>query len=194
MKTLNLLTTLAALLVGSVSLNATTVIPPTFEQLVDQAQEIFQGSVTKVDSQWIGEGADRHIVSYITFEVKDALKGAPGKSYTMRAFGGTVDGETMMIGDGPKFEVGDEDIVFVENNGSQVVPLVGLMHGRFHVRKDQSGKAMVTTNEDKPLRNVTRLGREAETGTSTEAVLTPEAFKAAIQSRVQSGQSNQSRH
>ena len=194
MKTLNLLTTLAALLVGSVSLDATTVIPPTFEQLVDQAQEIFQGSVTKVDSQWIGEGADRHIVSYITFEVKDALKGAPGKTYTMRAFGGTIDGETMMIGDGPKFEVGDEDILFVENNGTQVVPLVGLMHGQFHVRRDQSGKAMVTTNEDKPLRNVTRLGRETETGTSTEAVLTPEAFKAAIQSRVQSGQSNQSHH
>jgi len=194
MKKFNLLTTLAALLVGSVSLNATTVIPPTFEQLVDQAQEIFQGSVTKVDSQWIGEGGDRHIVSYITFEVKDALKGAPGKTYTMRAFGGTIDGETMMIGDGPKFEVGDEDILFVENNGTQVVPLVGLMHGQFHVRRDQSGKAMVTTNEDKPLRNVTRLGRETETGTSTEAVLTPEAFKAAIQSRVQSGQSNQSHH
>ena len=184
---------LAAMLAGTASLTATTVVPPTFEQLVDQAQEIFQGTVTDVKSQWIGEGDNRHIVSYITFQVKDALKGAPGKTYTMRQFGGTVDGETMFVGDGPKFAVGDEDIVFVENNGSQVIPLVGLMHGRFHVRKDQTGRAMVTTNEDRPLRNVARLGRE-DASAGTEAVLSPEAFKAAIQSRLQSGESNHSLH
>ena len=163
MKKTHFVLALAGVLASAASLTATTVIPPTFEQLVDQAQEIFQGKVTDVKSQWIGEGADRHIVSYITFEVKDALKGVSGKTFTLRAFGGTVDGETMLIGDGPKFEVGDEDIVFVENNGSQVVPLVGLMHGRFHVRKDQAGREMVTTNEDRPLRNVTRLGREDAT-------------------------------
>ena len=193
MKKHNFLVILAGLLSGTASLTATTVVPPTFEQLVDQAQEIFQGTVTDVKSQWIGEGDERHIVSYITFQVKDALKGAPGKSFTMRAFGGTVDGETMVIGDAPKFEVGDEDILFVENNGSQVIPLVGLMHGRFHVRKDQTGKALVTTNEDHPLRNVSRLGREDATA-GTEAVLSPATFKAAIQSRLQSGESNHSRH
>ena len=193
MKKPNFLVMLAALLAGTASLTATVVIPPTFEQLVDQAQEIFQGTVTDVKSQWIGEGDERHIVSYITFQVKDALKGAPGKSYTMRQFGGTVDGETMFVGDGPKFQVGDEDIVFVENNGSQVIPLVGLMYGRFHVRKDQSGRATVTTNEDRPLRNVSRLGREDATAGS-EAVLSPEAFKAAIQSRLQTGPSNHSLH
>src|SRR5690242_12139009 len=99
---------IASVFAGLASLSATTVIPPTFEQLVDQAQVIFHGSVTKISSQWIGEGADRHIVSYITFTVKEALKGAPGQSYTMRTFGGTVDDETMTIDDGPKFQVGDE--------------------------------------------------------------------------------------
>ena len=71
-------------------------------------------------------------------------------------FGGTVDGETMEIADAPTFKVGDEDILFVENNGSQVVPLVGIMHGRFHVRRDDSGRELVTTNEDEPLRDVAR--------------------------------------
>jgi hypothetical protein len=183
---------IAALFAGAASLSATTVIPPTFDQLVDQAQEIFQGTVTKVNSEWVGEGADRHIVSYITFKVKDSLKGAPGQSFTMRTFGGTVDGETMMIGDGPTFDVGDEDIVFVENNGSQVVPLVGIMHGRFHVRKDGSGREIVTTNEDEPVRNVSRLGHAA-TGAMSEPILTPAAFKAAIQTKLQSGESTQSR-
>ena len=87
-------------------------------------------------------------------------------------FGGTVDGETMGIADAPKFDVGDEDILFVENNGSQVVPLVGIMHGRFHVRRDESGNEVVTTNEEEPLRNVAGLGTGATT-LSVQSVMTP---------------------
>jgi hypothetical protein len=182
----------ASVLTIAASLSATVVIPPSFEQLVDQAQEIFQGTVTKMNSVWVGEGAERHIVSYITFQVKDALKGSPGQSYTMRTFGGTVDGESMAVGDGPVWNVGDEDILFVENNGTQVVPLVGIMHGRFHVRKDPSGRDIVTNNEDAPLRSLAHLG-SASTESATEPVMTAAAFRAAIQSRLQSGQSNQSR-
>ena len=186
MKKTNYLLFLAGLIAGAASLSATTVIPPTFDQLVNQAEVIFRGTVTKVTSEWIGEGGERHIVSYITFKVKDALKGSPGETYTMRTFGGTVDGETMTIGDGPTFAVGNEDFLFVENNGSQVVPLVGIMHGRFHIRKDNSGREMVTTNEDEPLRNVSRLGHAATAG-ETAPVMTPTAFKAAIETKLQNG-------
>jgi hypothetical protein len=184
MKTSKFLPFIIGLLAGAASLSATTVIPPTFDQLVDQAEVIFHGSVTKVTSAWIGEGADRHIVSYITFKVKDALKGKPGETYTLRTFGGTVDDETMVIGDAPKFEVGEDNIVFVENNGKQVVPLVGLMHGQFHVRTDDSGREMVTTNEDEPLRDVAELGH-GKTASASAPVMTPAAFKAAIQSRLE---------
>ena len=193
MKKSKYLLLIAGALAGAASLSATMVIPPTFEQLVDQAQVIFQGTVTKITSQWVGEGAQRHIVSYITFKVKDGLKGSPGESFTMRTFGGTVDGETMTIGDGPTFEVGDEDILFVENNGSQVVPLVGIMHGRFHVRKDGTGREMVTTNEDQPLADVARLGHP-ETASTNQSAMSVAAFKAAIQGRMQSGQPSQSRN
>jgi hypothetical protein len=193
MKKSNYILLIAGVVAGAASLSATMVIPPTFEQLVDQAQVIFQGTVTKITPQWVGEGAERHIVSYITFKVKDGLKGSPGESFTMRTFGGTVDGETMTIGDGPTFEVGDEDILFVENNGSQVVPLVGIMYGRFHVRKDGSGREMVTTNEDQPLADVARLGHP-ETASTNQSAMSVTAFKSAIQSRLQSGQPSQSRN
>ena len=174
---------LAGLIAGAASLSATVVIPPTFEQLVDQAEVIFHGSVTNVSSQWVGEGAERHIVSYITFKVKDAIKGSPGHSYTMRTFGGTVGEETMKIGDGPEFQVGDDDVLFVENNGTQVVPLVGIMFGRFHVRKDASGQEVITTNEDQPLRNVAGLAR-GEAAEGTGPAMSLGAFKAAIQGRL----------
>jgi hypothetical protein len=184
MKRISNLTVLAVSIAVLSSTEATTVIPPTFDELVDQAEVIFQGNVTNVSSQWVGEGAQRHIVSYATFNVEDALKGAPGQSYTIRMLGGTVDGETMAVSDAPRFKVGDKDILFVQNNGSQFIPLVGIMHGRFHVQHDQSGQEIVTTNEGKPVKNVARLGNAAA-ASSTDANLTPADFKAAVKSRLQ---------
>jgi hypothetical protein len=176
---------LAGLTVSVRTAQATTVIPPTFDELVAQAEVIFQGDVTDVKSQWVGEGAQRHIVSYVTFKVEDALKGTPGQSYTIRMLGGTVDGETMGVSDAPKFKVGDKDILFVQNNGSQFVPLVGIMHGRFHVKRDQTGQEVVSNNENEPVKNVARLGRAAEATDGPEANLTAADFKAAVKSKLQ---------
>jgi len=184
MKKTSYLLLLAGLTVSVRTAQATTVIPPTFDELVAQAEVIFQGDVTDVKSQWVGEGAQRHIVSYVTFKVEDALKGTLGQSYTIRMLGGTVDGETMGVSDAPKFKVGDKDILFVQNNGSQFVPLVGIMHGRFHVKRDQAGQEVVSNNEDEPVKNVARLGR-AEAVDGPEANLTAADFKAAVKSKLQ---------
>lgn len=180
-----------AMVTGLHTARATTVIPPSFDQLVSQAEAIFQGSVTDVRSQWIGEGSQRHIVSYITFKVEDSLKGNADQSYTLRMFGGIVGDEGMAISDAPKFKVGDRDILFVENNGSQIVPLVGIMYGRFHVQKDASGNDVVTRNEGEPVKNVANLGREMDAVSSenpAEPAMTADAFKAAIKSKLQAGQ------
>lgn len=184
MKNLNCLLLSVALAATLTTAQATTVIPPSFDELVDQAEVIFQGDVTEVKSQWVGEGAQRCIVSYVTFKVEDTVKGAAGQSYTIRMLGGTVDGETMGVAEAPAFKVGDKDIVFVQNNGSQFVPLVGIMHGRFHVRKDQAGREVVTTNEDEPVKSVARLGKESATSAS-EVDLTPADFKAAVKDKVE---------
>ena len=186
MKTQPFFLALASILLGLTSTHGTTVIPPTFDELVSQAELIFQGEVTDVKSQWVGEGAQRRIVSYVTFSVEDAVKGAPGGSYTLRMLGGTVDGETMEVTDSPKFKVGDRDIVFVENNGSQFIPLVGIMHGRFHVQKDdQTGREIVTTNEREPLKDVSKLGKVEHATAAASQALSPSEFKSAVRRAVQ---------
>jgi hypothetical protein len=171
------------------TLYATTVIPPTFDELVGRAEVIFQGSVTDVRSQWIGEGAQRHIVTYVTFKVDDAIKGTPGASYTIRMLGGTVDGQTMEVSDSPKFKKGDRDFLFVENNGKQFIPLVGIMHGRFRVEREQDGRETVATNSGKRLSDVARLGKEDHVAASEKAALSPSQFKAAIQGSMRSAPS-----
>jgi hypothetical protein len=167
------------------STSPTTVIPPTFDELVAQADIIFQGHVTNVKSEWVGEGAQQHIVSYVTFKVEEALKGSLGQLYTIRMLGGTVAGETMSVSDAPKFQIGDKDILFVQNNGSQFIPLVGIMHGRFHVRTNESGQQIVTNNEDEPVKNIARLGKTASSASPDEPDLPAAAFKDAVKAELQ---------
>jgi hypothetical protein len=187
MKRLRFFLALGSIFIGLSAAQGTTVIPPTFDELVGQAEIILQGAVTDVRSQWVGEGAQRHIVSYVTFNVEDALKGAPGGTYTLRMLGGTVDGETMEVSESPKFKVGDRDIIFVENNGSQFIPLVGIMNGRFHVQKDdQSGREVVTNNERQPLRDVSQLGKGGRaTAAAASQALSSTDFKSAIRKALQ---------
>src|SRR5262245_36200055 len=104
-------------------LHATTVVPPTFDQLVRDAEFVFEGKVTSTKSQWEGEGSERNIFTYVTFDVEDALKGSLGATFTMKMLGGTVGGESAAVADGPKFKEGDRDVLFVEHNGAQFIPL-----------------------------------------------------------------------
>src|SRR5438477_9648341 len=171
---------------------ATTVIPPSFDDLVGRAEMIFQGTVTDVRSEWTGEGAQRHIMTYVTVKVEEAIKGNPGASVTLRMLGGTVGAETMEVADAPKFKVGDRDILFVENNGTQFVPLVGIMHGRFRVKKDTAGQDAVFTNEGSPLSDLTQLGKN-EAAASAGRAMSKQEFRQAIQGKA-AAQAAQPKH
>ena len=175
---------LALTAIALARVSATSVIPPTFEQLVGQAEFIFQGTVTDVRSVWEGEGAQRHIDTYITFQVQDNVKGNAGASYTIRVLGGTVGDETMEVTDTPKFKVGDTDILFVEHNNEQFVPLVGINHGRFHVqRDDETGRDIVVNGEGAALRDLSKLGRQEESVSAAEGI-SPTDFKSAIKQQL----------
>lgn len=184
---------LIALAIPCIRVTATTVIPPTFEQLVQQAELIFQGTVTDVKSVSEGEGAQRHISTYVTFQVEDIVKGNPGKSYTIRMLGGTVGDLTMEITDTPKFHQGDREVLFVEHNYDQFVPLVGINHGHFRVQRDDaSGRDILLNGEGEPVRDLTKLGREEESITPAEAI-SPDDLKSAVKEKLKSDDAHPTR-
>jgi hypothetical protein len=185
MKTKNLLP-LVLIAAALASANATTVVAPTFEQLVGQAELVFQGTVTDVKSVWEGQGAQSHIETYVTFQVGENVKGDAGSSYTIRMLGGKVGEDALVVDGAPKFEVGDREILFVEHNYDQFVPLVGISHGRFHVQQDQaSGRDIVVNDEGEPVKEVAKLGREEQSATAAEA-LSPEQLKSAVKEQLKS--------
>ena len=179
MKVLRSLVLALLVAVSCNAVRATTVIPPTFDELVTRAETIFEGTVSGLRSEWTGEGANRHIVTYVTFHVEDAIKGAAGADYTIQMFGGTVEDYTMEVTDAPRFKVGDRDILFVENNGTQFIPLVGIMHGRFRVQPDEK----IATNNGAPLVSIAKLGQD-ETAAVSGAAMTKAEFKAAIRKKL----------
>lgn len=169
---------------------ATTVIAPDFDHLVSRAQVIFEGDVTSIQSQWMGEGAEHRIVTFVTFKVDDSLKGEIGSSYTIRMLGGTVDGKTMTVSDAPKFVIGDHDLLFVENNGRQFIPLVGIQHGRVRIQKDQSGSEVLMTGEDQPLADVNQFGVDEEKVAHSRRSLSLRDFKQTVRDRVRDQKAN----
>jgi len=167
---------LIAILVGFLpAARATTVIPPDFKTMVHQAEIIFRGKVTGVRSEWSGEGSQRCIVTYVTFDVLKALKGAPASPYVLRMLGGTVGDQTMEIDGAPKFAVGDKTLLFVEHNGTQVVPLVGMMYGYFHLATDATtGNEIVHTFNGDALKTTADIDRAHQRAVASSGTAAPE--------------------
>jgi hypothetical protein len=90
----------------------------------------------------------------------------------------------MEVTDAPRFKAGDRDILFVENNGSQFIPLVGIMHGRFHVQADENGaNERITKDSGAALANVAKLGQDEVAATNGTAMSKAD-FKAAIRQKL----------
>jgi hypothetical protein len=139
--------------------NATTVVPPTFEEMTDRADLVFVGKVVDSKAEWRVGDTNQAIFTLVEFHTEEILKGAAAASIRLRFLGGTVGGATLEVVAVPKFEAGDRVLLFVEGNGVQFCPLVGVYHGKFGVRKDdKSSRDIVFMHDGKPLRDVAEIG------------------------------------
>lgn len=174
---------------------ATTVIPPTFEELVDRAELVFAGKALESKAAWQLRGTNRVIVTQVQFEVEEVLKGNAGKRITLEFLGGTVGDVTLEIAGTPSFPAGESVILFVTRNGIQFCPLVGFFHGKFIVQSEpKSGKDMVMTYEHRPLRDTTEIGQGEGAGLAQKRLkiaipaqqspMEARTFKAKIKERI----------
>lgn len=161
---------------------ATTVIQPTFDQLVSSAEYIVRVEVLSVNSAWRDNRAkpgERYIGSQISLNVREVIKGTPPHPLVLDVVGGRVGNDELVIDGAPKLQAGDECILFVRGNGKTFFPLVGLMHGYFPVYRDAvTRRASVLRSDGRPLRDVSELqpGAPAVANAKTPA-LTPEVFR-----------------
>ncbi len=154
-------------------LEATTVVPPAFEELVRESDYVVRGRVTAVDSAWEQRGESRVIVTRVSVEVIEVIAGAPPQPLVLTMLGGKVGERSMTVEGAPQFVVGDEDILFVSGNGRNVSPLTRIMHGRYRVEKERAtGREYVARENHEPLTDTSEVAEPlhaaAEAG-ATEA-------------------------
>ena len=178
-------------LVGTQAARATSVIPPTFPELVTEAEAIVRGRVTDIAVRRSSAPDGTPVIkTHVTFAVERTLKGPERREVTLEFLGGTVGDESLVVSGQPRFERGSVDYVFIEGNGIQFCPLVAVRHGRYRLLRDAGGNEFVARDNAAPLLDVSQVAlplaalpgvlRAAGPGSG----LSPLVFEAAIRSEL----------
>jgi hypothetical protein len=147
---------------------AASVVAPTFEGLVARARTVFVGETIDVNARWVSTGSGRAIVTVVTFKVLSTLKGELGAQTQLEFLGGTVGEYRLEVPGMPRFRVGDEDVLFVDDRGNPASPVVGFMHGRFRVLEEPgSGRRSVARHDFSPLAAVAEIGAATSAARAT---------------------------
>ncbi len=179
---------LAALAVPAAT--ATSVVPPEFPALVRDSDYVVRARVAHVAQEVQVRDGREVPFTLVTLEVLEVIAGTPPAPLVLRQLGGrTSDGELVVAGV-PRFQVGDEDILFVSGNGRNFHPLTALGHGRYPVRFDKKlGREYVARANGVPLAATAevvlplvegKLARQLRAMRRADDALTPAEFSQSI--------------
>lgn len=147
---------------------ATTMLQLSFPEVVESAEFIFEGHVSKVESIQTGP---RSIHTKVTFEIISVIKGTyPDTEISLQFLGGEVDGRRLVVQGMQTPVEGDTGIFFVESLQETLIhPLVGWSQGHFLLETDANGETRVLSAEHAPVTGIA-LAVEPQTDTATENV------------------------
>ena len=170
--------------------SATTVIPPTFNELVDEAQVVFLGEVAAKRSRWADEPLGRAIITDVTFRVEDVFKGNAPSHVVLEFLGGSIDGYEFRVSEMTDFAIGEREVLFLESRDQRPSPLVGMNYGRFAVTRDAVRGDTIADFAGLPLVSFQQIGApEPDADTQMTAPvgfpMTLGSFARAIRARVQ---------
>jgi hypothetical protein len=129
--------------------------------MLQQSQFVFEGTVTAIEAR---ENSQKRIHTYVTFEIKDIIKGEYHSNIiTLSFLGGTVGDVTMAVSDMRLPQEGEHGIYFVESlERLQVNPLYGWSQGHFIVERDVTGSERIMTNRRLPITAVMDKMQDAQ--------------------------------
>lgn len=153
------ITAFGLLVLTAASARSTSILPPTFDELVARADEVILARVVARQSSWVTSRSGRAIVTDVTFAIERTLKGEWRIQRTLEFLGGTVGEDTLTVVGIPEFLVNDRDVLFVRDTGRPASPLVGFSYGRFRVVRDSTfGTDIIRTFDGRPLASLDEVG------------------------------------
>jgi len=130
----------AVLALAPLTASATIQRSVSFDEKVDNAAAIVMGRCVSQESHW--DPAHKWILTYSTFRVEKTLKGQEAQEVTIVTPGGVVGNIAQEVIGAPKFQPGDDHMVFVRNSKAGPTVLY-LEQGAYRVEKNDRGERMV---------------------------------------------------
>jgi len=147
-----LLTGLALGLALLARLPATTVEAPDIDSLINQSDYVVRAVVKSATAEWREHAGQRYIGTKVELEIREVIKGSPPSPLVLDMIGGRVGEDELAIQGMPKFQVGDENVLFVHGEQRKMLPLVAMMHGVYPIlREAGSGESYVLRSNGLPL-------------------------------------------
>lgn len=186
---------LLLLLLGTLG-RATSVVPPSFPELVQESDGVYRGRVTDIQARRATSPDGTAIIkTFVTLAVERTLKGAARADITLEFLGGTIGEESLVVAGMPRFNLGAAEYVFVQGNGVQFCPLVAMGHGRYRLMRDTAAnREYVARDNGAPLTDLAQVEvpltelpaalRAARAATEVSRALAPAAFEAGILAEV----------
>jgi len=133
---------------------ATSVQQLSFDQLVTQAELVFEGKVVDSQTQWNTAGTQ--IFTTVRFQISDVIVGDySDDELELEFLGGTVGIDTMQVQAMRYPELGEHGVYFVESTGDKFVnPLLGWSQGHFKVRQDDQLGAVMMSAEGAAINGI----------------------------------------
>lgn len=128
--------------------SATTIMRMDLDEIVEKADRIIVGKVTKIDSSW--DKKHERIWTSVTFSIIQGIKGESAESITIKLLGGVIEKENigLKVAQMPEFKVGEDGLIFLKDEPDLYCPIVGWFQGRFRIYKDkETGLDKIEDNE-----------------------------------------------
>jgi hypothetical protein len=123
---------LALALATAASAPATTVEELSFDEIVSTSSSIVHGKVVRARAAWDPERVA--IWTHYEIQVEDALKGGARQVLTVSEPGGEIDGMHVQVAGAPRYELGEEVVVFAVGTPLGYLRTCGWGQGKFAVR------------------------------------------------------------
>lgn len=158
----------------------------TLDDMISRAPDIVVATVSSRRSEWEFHGASRLIVTKVTLEVEQRLKGSAPRTLVVEVLGGTIGDETQRLSHVPEFRVNDRDVLFLHGRQRAASPVVGSDQGRFRVIAESgSGVARVLNYGFEPLQSVAQIGTlRSEAARSLASAMSLDDFVNVVRDRI----------
>ena len=120
-------------LVACAAARATTLMRMSVEKMARTAEVVVRARCVANLTGWdAGE-----IWTATTFQIEETWKGAPGETITVRLLGGRAGNLTSTVDGVPRFQAGEDVVLFLERAGREDFSIVSWMQGIFRIRLER---------------------------------------------------------